>query len=108
MLICLRVFLKLKCGRLALVDEIRVEDVELVALNNLGGRVVMVIVRLVVLVPLVARVDPVEVLGLARPVLVMPPVHLHQTAFLLRRYHFNKQRSQSMAVASGPTLQVDT
>ncbi len=38
----------------------------------------MIIVSLVVLVPLIASVHPVEVFGLARPVLVMPPVHLHQ------------------------------
>ena len=77
-LICLGILLQLKGGRVALVDEVGVEDVEFVALHNLGGRVVMVVVRLVVLVPFVARVDPVEVLGLARPVLVMPPVHLRQ------------------------------
>jgi len=41
-----------------LVDEVWVEDVELVALHHLGGRVVGVVVRLVVLVPLVAGVDP--------------------------------------------------
>lgn len=82
MLIGLRIFLKLKGRRLAFVDEIRVEDVELVALDDLGRRVVMVIVRLVVLVPLVACVDPVEVLGLARPVLVMPPIHLRHTDLL--------------------------
>lgn len=36
----------------------------------------MIIVSLVVLVPFVACVHSVEVLGLARPVLVMPPVDL--------------------------------
>ena len=36
----------------------------------------MVIVCLVVLVPLIACVHSVEVLGLARPVLVVPPIHL--------------------------------
>ncbi len=41
----------------------------------------MIVVRLVVLVPLVARVHPVEVLWLAWPVLVMPPVHLRNTAW---------------------------
>lgn len=39
----------------------------------------MIIVRLVVLVPLIACVHSVEVLGLAWPVLVMPPVHLHNS-----------------------------
>ena len=37
----------------------------------------MIIMRLIVLVPLVACVHSVEVFGLARPVLVMPPVHLY-------------------------------
>ena len=37
----------------------------------------MVVVRLVVLVPLVARVHTVEVARLAWPVLVVPPVDLH-------------------------------
>uniref|UniRef100_A0ABI8ASY4 Uncharacterized protein n=1 Tax=Felis catus TaxID=9685 RepID=A0ABI8ASY4_FELCA len=70
-------------GRGALVDEVGVEDVELVALHDLGRRVVEVVVRLVVLVPLEARVHAVEEAGLARPVLVGPQVglagqrHLH-------------------------------
>lgn len=53
-------------------------------LDDLGRRVVVVIVRLVVLVPLIAGVHPVEVLGLARPVLVVPPVHLQDMKALLR------------------------
>uniref|UniRef100_A0A8C6FZ28 Uncharacterized protein n=1 Tax=Moschus moschiferus TaxID=68415 RepID=A0A8C6FZ28_MOSMO len=56
----------------ALVDEIGVEDVELVALHDLGWRIVEVVVRLVVLVPLEARVHAVEEARLARPVLVRP------------------------------------
>lgn len=68
-------------GRFRLVDEVRVEDVELVALHHLRGRVVVVVVRLVVLVPLVPGMHTVEVLRLARPVLVVPPVHLSQLAF---------------------------
>lgn len=47
-----------------LVDEVRVEDVELVALHALGRRVVVVVVRLIVLVPVVAGLDTVEVPGL--------------------------------------------
>ncbi len=38
----------------------------------------MIIVSLIVLVPLIAGVHPVEVFGLAGPVLVMPPIHLHR------------------------------
>ena len=67
-------------GRLVLVDEVWVEYVELVALDHFGRGVVMIIVRLVVFVPLVARVHAVEVLGLARPVLLIPPIHLHMPA----------------------------
>ena len=87
-LICLGVLLKVKRGGLALVDEIWVEDVELVALDHLGGWIVMVIVCLVVLIPLVPSVHPIEVLGFARPVLVVPPVHL--------------QGKQSSAGTAGP------
>ena len=36
----------------------------------------MIIVRLIVLVPFVACVHSIEVFGLARPVLLMPPIHL--------------------------------
>ena len=39
----------------------------------------MIIVGLVVLVPLIACMHSVEVLGLTRPVLVMPPVHLYSS-----------------------------
>ena len=54
----------LEGGRLALVDQVGVEDVELVALHDLGRGVVEVVVGLVVLVPLEARVHSVEVAGL--------------------------------------------
>ncbi|KFW81253.1 Putative uncharacterized protein encoded by CACTIN-AS1, partial [Manacus vitellinus] len=79
-------------GRRALVDEVGVEDVELVALHDLGGRVVEVVVGLVVLVPLEARVDAVEEAGLARPVLVGPEIglarerHLHAELGLVRAH----------------------
>ncbi len=45
-------------------------------LHHLWRRVVRVVVCLVVLVPLIPGVHTVEVLGLARPVLLVPPVHL--------------------------------
>lgn len=45
-------------------------------LDRLWRRVVAVVVRLVVLVPLVAGVHPVEVLWAAGAVLLVPPVHL--------------------------------
>lgn len=53
-----------------LVNEVWVEDVELVTLNNLRWGIVHVIMSLVVLVPLEASVDTVEVARFARPVLV--------------------------------------
>jgi len=59
-----------------LVDQVRVEDVELVALHDLGRRVVEVVMGLVVLVPLEARVHAVEEARLAGAVLVGPQVHL--------------------------------
>lgn len=43
---------------------------------NLGGRVVVVVMGLVVLVPLVPSVHPVVVLRLPRSILLVPPVHL--------------------------------
>mmetsp|Transcript_35503 Transcript_35503/g.68062 ORF Transcript_35503/g.68062 Transcript_35503/m.68062 type:complete len:361 (+) Transcript_35503:176-1258(+) len=63
-------------GGLGLVDKVRVEDVELIALHHLRRRVVVVVVRLIVLVPFIAGMHSVEVLGLARAVLVVPPVRL--------------------------------
>ncbi|KFP78838.1 Putative uncharacterized protein encoded by CACTIN-AS1, partial [Acanthisitta chloris] len=79
-------------GRRALVDEVGVEDVELVALHDLRGRVVEVVVGLVVLVPLEARVHAVEETRLARAVLVGPQVglarqgHLHAELSLVRAH----------------------
>lgn len=59
-------------GSLALIDELRVEDVELIALDVLGWRIIRVVMHLVVLVPIESLFDTVEVarlLGLipARP-----------------------------------------
>ncbi len=67
----------------ALVDEIRVEDVELVALDDFGRRVVEVVMRLVVFVPLEASVDAVEEARLTRTVFVGPKVHFSS------QRHFN-------------------
>ena len=49
-----------------LVDEVRIEDVKLVALHNLWRGIVDVVVGLVVLVPLEAGVNAVEVARLPR------------------------------------------
>ena len=59
-------------GRDALVDEVGVKEVELVALDRLGRRVVFVVVRLVVLVPVVPGLDAVEEARLPRLVLGRP------------------------------------
>lgn len=59
----------------ALVDQVRVENVKLVTLDDLGWRVVEVVMRLVVLVPLEACVDPVEEAGFSGTVFVRPQVH---------------------------------
>ena len=54
--------------RARLVDQIGVEDVELVALHNLGRRVVEVVVGLVVFVPFESSMNAIEVARLPRPV----------------------------------------
>jgi hypothetical protein len=59
-------------GGLCFVDEVGIEYVEFVALDDLGRRVVVVIVGLVVLVPLVAHLHTVEVSGLPRLVRAGP------------------------------------
>lgn len=58
-----------------LVNQVRVENVELVALDDLGRWVVEVVMRLVVFVPLEACVHPVEEARLPGTVLVGPQVH---------------------------------
>lgn len=63
-------------GCLGFIDEVGVENIELVALNNLGRRIIMVIVSLVILVPLITSMNTVEVFWLSRAIFVMPPVHL--------------------------------
>ncbi|CAN0879886.1 hypothetical protein LINGRAHAP2_LOCUS13349 [Linum grandiflorum] len=85
---------------LGLVHQVGVEDVELVSLNDLRRRVVVVVVGLVVLVPLVTGVDSVEVLWFPRSVLVVPPVNCrvkinfrsgskHRVAFLHPSHGFH-------------------
>lgn len=58
------------------VDQVGVEDVELVALDDLGRRVVEVVMGLIVFVPLEARVDPVEEARFPGTVFIGPQVHL--------------------------------
>ena len=54
------------------VDQIRKEDVEFVALDNLRGRVVHIIMGLIVLVPLETRMDAIKITRLARTVFIRP------------------------------------
>ena len=51
--------------------------------KHLGRGVVMVVVRLIVFIPLVARVHAVEVLGLPWPVLLVPPVYLRHKSICI-------------------------
>lgn len=63
-----------RCFRL--VNKIRIKDIELVSLYNLRWRVIMIIMGLVIFIPLVSGMNPIEVLGFSWPIFVMPPVHL--------------------------------
>lgn len=58
------VWLKEELGGLSLVNQIRVEDVEFVALDHLRWWVFRIVVRLVVFVPLEALLHTVEESGL--------------------------------------------
>lgn len=69
-----------KSWSLYLVNKVWVKDIEFVSLHNLGRRVVMIIVSLVVFVPLISGVNTIEILGLSWSVLVMPPVYLVSTS----------------------------
>ena len=60
----------------AFVDQVRVKDIELVALHDLGRWIVKVIMRLVVFVPLEAGVHAVEEARFTWPILVCPEIHL--------------------------------
>ena len=64
--------LNLVRGRFCFVHEVGVEDVELVALHNLGRGIIVVVVRLVVLVPFIAHLHAVEVAWLPRLVVASP------------------------------------
>ena len=67
-----------------LINEVGVKHVEFVTLDDLRRRIVVVVVCLIVLVPLVASFDAVEIPWLARTVLVVPPIHLIWDSDLLR------------------------
>lgn len=60
--------------RLRSVDEVGVKDVKLVALHDLWWRIIEIVMRLVILVPIIPGPDTIEVTGLSRTILVLPGV----------------------------------
>ena len=54
------ILLQVELGCARLIGQIRVENVELVALHDFWGWVLRVVVRLIVLVPFVALLDAIE------------------------------------------------
>lgn len=76
------------------VDQVRVEDIKLVTLHNLGRRVVEIVVGLVVLVPLKSGVHSVEETWFAGTVFVSPQVglagqgHFHAELGLISSHPF--------------------
>ena len=74
------VLLNGKSWSLYLVNKVWVKNIEFVSLHDLRRWVVMIIVSLVVFVPLVSRVNSIEILGLSWSVLVMPPIYLISTS----------------------------
>ena len=77
--------LEVELWRLRLVCQVRVEDVELVALDDLGRRVLRVVVHLVVLVPFVALLDTVKEAWLTTNEQLLVSLTLK---FLLRKISF--------------------
>lgn len=81
--------LDLERGSSCAVNQVWIEDVKLVTLYYLRWRVVVVIMGLVVLVPLVAELDSVEVTWLARLDFVRPcrfgeiQLFLHRESFFV-------------------------
>ena len=55
-----RVWLQIELWSFSLIGKVRIEDVELVTLHNLGRWIFRVVMRLIVLVPLIALLDTVE------------------------------------------------
>lgn len=65
------------------IHKIRIKDIELVSLYNLRWRIVMIIVRLIVFIPFITRVDTIEILRFSWAVLIMPPIHLPEDKITL-------------------------
>jgi len=59
-------------GSFGFVKEVGIEHIELIALNNFGWGVVLIVVSLIVLIPLKTSEDTVEKLGFSRLELIFP------------------------------------
>jgi hypothetical protein len=83
------------CRGVGAIQQVRVENVELIALHNLGWGVFRVIMGLVVLVPLITCVYAVEELGLAWSI---PAAHIRQThievVLCIRHASFTQRMAQ--------------
>lgn len=88
------IFLYTVCWCLWFIHKIRVKYIELVTLNNFRRWVVVVIMSLVVFVPFISSMHPIEVLGLSWSILVMPPVHLRKNE---QAYAISNQLSKMLA-----------
>ena len=75
--VCRAILLQIELGRSRLVSQLWVKDVELVALDDFGGRIFRVIVSLVVLVPFVALLHRVEETWLAHHEKLLFRLHEH-------------------------------
>lgn len=77
-LIAVAILLNSVHWRSRLINQIRVKYVELIALDNLGRRIVVIVMSLVVLVPLISGMNPIEIFWLSWTVFIMPPINLEQ------------------------------
>lgn len=80
------VLLNSVCRCLCLIDQVGIEDIKFISLYNLGRWVVVIIVGLVIFVPFISSVNPVEVLWFSWAVLVMPPICLRPNRFIRKPY----------------------
>lgn len=65
-------------GCFCFIHQIRIKDIKLVALHNLGRRVVMIVMCLIIFVPLISGMDTIEIFRFSWTILIMPPIHLQR------------------------------
>lgn len=70
------IFLNKVRRSLNFINKVWVENIELVALDNLRRRVIMVIMCLIILVPFITSMNSVKILRLSWAIFVMPPINL--------------------------------